>query len=59
MTDFLVVSELVRHKNVDVALAAAERAGVPIKVVGEGPRGVRSARDSPMPSFWAVSTTTS
>lgn len=34
---FLVVCELVRHKNVDVALAAAERAGVPIKVVGQGP----------------------
>lgn len=34
---FLVVSELVRHKNVDVALAAAARAGVPIKVVGDGP----------------------
>lgn len=34
---FLVVSELVRHKNVDVALAAAAQAGVPIKVVGDGP----------------------
>jgi len=34
---FLLVSELVRHKNLDVALAAAERAGVAIKVVGDGP----------------------
>lgn len=34
---FLVVCELVRHKNVDVALAAAAKAGVPIKVVGDGP----------------------
>jgi glycosyltransferase involved in cell wall biosynthesis len=36
--DFLlVVTELVRHKRVDVALEAAKRAGVPIKVVGHGP----------------------
>lgn len=34
---FLVVCELVRHKNVDVALAAAAKAEVPIKVVGDGP----------------------
>jgi glycosyltransferase involved in cell wall biosynthesis len=34
---FLVVTELVRHKRVDVALEAARRAGVPIKVVGTGP----------------------
>ena len=34
---FLVVCELVRHKNVDIALAAAAKAGVPIKVVGDGP----------------------
>jgi glycosyltransferase involved in cell wall biosynthesis len=32
----LVVGELVRHKHVDVALEAARRAGVPIKVVGDG-----------------------
>lgn len=32
----LVVTELVRHKRVDVALEAARRAGVPIKVVGGG-----------------------
>ena len=33
---FLVVGELVRHKQTDVALEAARRAGVPIKVVGTG-----------------------
>jgi len=34
---FLVVTELVAHKRVDRALAAAERAGKRVKVVGEGP----------------------
>jgi glycosyltransferase involved in cell wall biosynthesis len=38
---FLVVTELVRHKQVDLALEAATRAGVPIWVVGEGPERVR------------------
>jgi glycosyltransferase involved in cell wall biosynthesis len=33
----LVVSELVRHKRVHVALEAARRAGAPIRVVGSGP----------------------
>jgi glycosyltransferase involved in cell wall biosynthesis len=33
----LVVSELVRHKRVHVALEAARQAGVPIQVVGSGP----------------------
>lgn len=33
----LVVSEMVRHKNVEVALEAAKRARQPIKVVGSGP----------------------
>jgi glycosyltransferase involved in cell wall biosynthesis len=33
----LVVSELVRHKRVHVALEAARRARVPIRVVGSGP----------------------
>lgn len=33
----LVVSELVRHKRVNVALEAARRAGAPIRVVGSGP----------------------
>ncbi len=34
---FLIVSELVRHKQVDVALEAARRAGVRVVVVGAGP----------------------
>lgn len=33
----LVVCEVVRHKRVEVALEAARRAGMPIKVVGGGP----------------------
>lgn len=33
----LVVSEIVRHKRVHVALEAARRARVPIRVVGSGP----------------------
>lgn len=33
----LVVSEVVRHKRVHVALEGARRAGVPIQVVGSGP----------------------
>lgn len=33
---FLVVCELVRHKRVDLALEAARRAGVRVKVVGGG-----------------------
>ena len=35
--NLLVVSELVAHKRVDLALEAAERAQTPIQVVGEGP----------------------
>ena len=34
---FLVVTELVRHKRVEFALEAARRAGVALRVVGEGP----------------------
>jgi glycosyltransferase involved in cell wall biosynthesis len=34
---FLVVGEVTPHKNTEVALAAAERAGVNVKVVGSGP----------------------
>ena len=33
----LVVGEVTRHKRTEVALEAARRAGVPIKVVGTGP----------------------
>lgn len=38
---FLVVCELLRHKQVELALQAAEAAGVPIKVVGAGPDAAR------------------
>jgi glycosyltransferase involved in cell wall biosynthesis len=38
---FLIVCELVRHKRVDVALAAARAAGVRVKVVGTGPEHER------------------
>jgi len=33
---FLVVSRLVPHKRVDLAITACERAGVPLRVVGDG-----------------------
>lgn len=33
---FLVVGELLRHKRIELALRAARRAGVPVKVVGTG-----------------------
>jgi glycosyltransferase involved in cell wall biosynthesis len=38
---FLLVTELVAHKRVDVALEAARIAGAPIKVVGTGPETAR------------------
>jgi glycosyltransferase involved in cell wall biosynthesis len=38
---FLIVCELVRHKQVDVALEAARRAGVSVVVVGSGPDSER------------------
>jgi glycosyltransferase involved in cell wall biosynthesis len=41
---FLVVGELTRHKNPEVALAAAERARVPVRVVGDGPELARLRR---------------
>jgi len=34
---FLVVSALVPYKRVDLAMAAARRAGVPLTIVGDGP----------------------
>ena len=34
---FLVTAHLVRHKRIEIALQAARRARVPIKVVGDGP----------------------
>jgi glycosyltransferase involved in cell wall biosynthesis len=41
---FLVVGEVTAHKNVEVALAAAERANVRVKVVGGGPDLARLRR---------------
>ena len=38
---FLIVCELVRHKQVDVALSAARRAGRRVDVVGTGPDAAR------------------
>ena len=48
---FLVVCELVRHKNVDVALAAAKLAGVPVKVVGQGPEATSLRQAHPEVDF--------
>ncbi len=47
----LVVTELVRHKQVDVALAAAERTGVPVRVVGSGPDAAALAAAHPQAEF--------
>lgn len=48
---FLVVCELVAHKNVDIALGAAARAEVPIKVVGVGPQQKELAARYPAAQF--------
>ena len=37
----LIVSALVPYKRVDVAIAAARRVGMPLKIVGEGPERTR------------------
>jgi glycosyltransferase involved in cell wall biosynthesis len=47
----LVVSELVRHKRLDVALEAARRAGMPIRVVGSGPDAQALAAAHPEAEF--------
>jgi glycosyltransferase involved in cell wall biosynthesis len=47
----LVVSELVRHKRLDVALEAARRAGVPIRVLGSGPEHEALAKAYPEAEF--------
>jgi len=47
----LVVSELVRHKRLEVALEAARRAGAPIDVVGSGPDGDALAASFPEARF--------
>jgi glycosyltransferase involved in cell wall biosynthesis len=48
---FLMVGEITRHKNVEVALAAAERAGVRIQVVGDGPDLARLRQRFPDTEF--------
>jgi glycosyltransferase involved in cell wall biosynthesis len=47
----LVVSELVAHKRVDVALEAARRAHAPIRVVGSGPSHAELAAAYPEAEF--------
>ena len=47
----LVVSELVRHKRVHVALEAARRARAPIEVVGSGPEHDALAAEYPEARF--------
>jgi glycosyltransferase involved in cell wall biosynthesis len=47
----LVVSELVAHKRVHVALAAARKAGVPIRIVGSGPEHAALAAAHPEAEF--------
>jgi glycosyltransferase involved in cell wall biosynthesis len=40
---FLIVSALVPYKRIDMAIEAARQAGVPLKVVGDGPEQARLA----------------
>jgi glycosyltransferase involved in cell wall biosynthesis len=47
----LVVSELVRHKRVSVALEAARQAQMPIRVVGSGPNFAALSRYYPEAEF--------
>ncbi|HVR05491.1 MAG TPA: glycosyltransferase [Solirubrobacteraceae bacterium] len=47
----LVVSELVRHKRVHIALEAARRARVPIRVVGSGPEHAALSHAFPEAEF--------
>jgi glycosyltransferase involved in cell wall biosynthesis len=48
---FLVVGEVIKHKNTEVALAAAKRADVKIKVVGDGPDLARLRQRFPNAAF--------
>jgi glycosyltransferase involved in cell wall biosynthesis len=48
---FLVVGEVTAHKNTELALAAAERASVKVKVVGDGPDLARLRHRFPSASF--------
>jgi glycosyltransferase involved in cell wall biosynthesis len=47
----LIVSELVRHKRLQVALEAARRAHVPIRVVGSGPQHAALSHAYPEAEF--------
>ena len=47
----LVVSELVRHKRVHIALEAARRARVPIRIVGSGPEHAALSQAFPEADF--------
>jgi glycosyltransferase involved in cell wall biosynthesis len=47
----LVVSELVRHKRIDVALEAARRAGARIRIVGSGPEHAALSHAYPEAEF--------
>jgi glycosyltransferase involved in cell wall biosynthesis len=47
----LIVSEIVRHKRLDVALEAARRARAPIRVVGSGPDYAALSRAYPEADF--------
>jgi glycosyltransferase involved in cell wall biosynthesis len=48
---FLVVGEITRHKNVELALEGAARAGVRVQVVGDGPDLARLSRRYPRAEF--------
>ncbi len=41
---FLIVSALVPYKRIELAIAACERVGVPLRIVGDGPERERLAR---------------
>ena len=47
----LVVSEIVRHKRLDVALEAARRARTPIRIVGSGPEHAALSEAYPEAEF--------
>jgi glycosyltransferase involved in cell wall biosynthesis len=50
-SSLLVVSEIVRHKRLDVALEAARRARAPIQVVGSGPEHAALSEAYPEAEF--------
>ncbi|HMD56054.1 MAG TPA: glycosyltransferase [Solirubrobacteraceae bacterium] len=49
--ELLVVSELVRHKRVHIALEAARRARAPIRIVGSGPEHTALSQAYPEAQF--------